>query len=250
MPRADVTITTRDGVCPASVFTPSAGSGPWPAVIFYMDAPAIRPTLWEMAQKLADGGYLVLLPDLFYREGPYEPMKPSEIFADPAKRENMMKWVGSLDRDKKISDSGAFIDYLGTRTDVVGTRYGVTGYCMGGNWALTAAGAYPDRFAAILSFHGGNLATDKPDSPHLFVGGVKGEVYVAGAIEDGSFPDEQKARLEEELTVAGIDHEVVTYEGAHHGFAVPDIPSYNEAAAERHWAATFEVLRDRLTVAS
>jgi carboxymethylenebutenolidase len=250
MPRADVTIPTRDGECPASVFTPSQGAGPWPAVLFFTDAIAIRPVMWEMGQKLADGGYLVLLPDLLYREGPYAPMKPAEIFSDPAKREVMMKWVGSLDRDKKVSDTAAFIAYLESRSDVAGTTYGATGYCMGGNYALTAAGAFPDRFAAALSFHGGNLATDKPDSPHLFLSNVTGEVYVAGAIEDGSFPDEQKTRLEEALTVAGIDHEVVTYEGARHGFAVPDLPVYDEAAAERHWAATFDVLKDRLTPAS
>jgi carboxymethylenebutenolidase len=248
MSRVDVTITTRDGVCPASVFTPSTGAGPWPGVLFFMDALAIRPTLWEMGQHLADAGYLVLLPDLFYREGHVPPMVPSEVFSDPKKREELMRLVGTLDRDKKIADTGAFLAYLDSRDDVAGTTYGVTGYCMGGNASLTAAGAFPDRFAAIASFHGGNLATDKPDSPHLFLSKVTGEVYVAGAIEDQSFPDEQKARLEEALTVAGIDHVVETYEGAKHGFAVPDLPVYNEAAAERHWNATFDLFRDRLTV--
>jgi carboxymethylenebutenolidase len=246
MSRVDVTIATRDGVCPASVFTPSSGAGPWPGVLFYMDALAIRPTLWEMAQHLADAGYLVLLPDLFYREGHVPPMVPSEVFSDPKKREELMRLVGTLDRDKKIADGGAFLAYLDSRDDVAGTTYGVTGYCMGGNTSLTVAGAFPDRFAAIASFHGGNLASDKPDSPHLFLGKVTGKVYVAGAIEDQSFPDEQKARLEEALTVAGIDHIVETYEGAKHGFAVPDLPVYNEAAAERHWKATFDLFRDRL----
>ena len=82
---------------------------------------------------------------------------------------------------------------------------------MGGNASLTAAGAFPDRFAAVASFHGGNLATDKPDSPHLFVGKITGRVYVAGAIEDASFPEEQKSRLEKALTEAGVDHLVETY---------------------------------------
>jgi carboxymethylenebutenolidase len=248
MSRVDVTITTRDGVCPASVFTPSTGAGPWPGVLFFMDAPGVRPVLWDMGQHLADAGYLVLLPDLYYREGTIAPMVPSEIFADPKKREEMMRLVYSLDRDKRIADTTAFLAYLDSRGDVRGAAYGVTGYCMGGNIALTAAGAFPDRFAAIASFHGGNLASDQPDSPHLFLSKVTGKVYVAGAIEDQSFPDEQKARLEEALTVAGIDHVVETYEGAKHGFAVPDLPVYNKAADERHWQATFDLFRDRLTV--
>jgi carboxymethylenebutenolidase len=249
MSRSDVSITTRDGVCPTAVFTPSAGSGPWPGVLFFMDAFGVRPVLWDMAQHLADGGYVVAVPDMYYRLGANPQMTPAEAFADPAKRAELMTFVGSIDRDKKISDTGALLDYLATRPDVSGARYGVTGYCMGGNAALTVAGAYPDRFAAIASFHGGNLASDKPDSPHLFLGSVTGEVYVACAIEDQSFPDDQKTRLEGALTVAGIDHVIETYEGAHHGFAVPDLPSYNEAADARHWTATFALFGERLTSA-
>jgi carboxymethylenebutenolidase len=85
---------------------------------------------------------------------------------------------------------------------------------MGGNASVTAAGAFPDRFAGIASFHGGNLGTDKPDSPHLFVKNITGRVYVAGAIEDASFPEEQKIRLEKALTDAGVNHVVETYSGA------------------------------------
>jgi carboxymethylenebutenolidase len=112
---------------------------------------------------------------------------------------------------------------------------------MGGNAALTAAGALPDRFAAVASFHGGNLATDQPDSPHLFVKGISGRVYVAGAIEDASFPEEQKNRLEQALADAGVDHLIETYPAARHGFAVPDHPVFDSGAAERHWAALFKL---------
>jgi len=130
---------------------------------------------------------------------------------------------------------------------VKGNRFGATGYCMGGNASLTAAGAFPDRFAAIASFHGGNLATDKPDSPHLFVGRITGRVYVAGAVEDASFPEEQRNRLERALTEAGVDHLVETYP-ARHGFAVPDLPSFDQAAAERHWAALFRLFDETLAL--
>src|SRR6202034_3011054 len=213
--RLDVRITTRDGICPASVFTPSDSGGPWPAVIFYMDGLGIRPVMWEMGQRLADGGYLVLQPDLYYRFGSYAPKVRSEVLGNQKSMGELMKWVGSLDRDRKVSDSGAFIEFLSSRPDIKGTRFGATGYCMGGNASLTAAGAFPDRFAAAASFHGGDLATDKPDSPHLFVGRITGRVYVAGAVEDASFPEDQRNRLERALTDAGVDHLVETYPERH-----------------------------------
>ncbi len=245
MPRTDVSIKTRDGVCPASLFTPAGRKGPWPAVIFFMDGLGIRPVMWEMGQRLADGGYVVLLPDLYYRLGSYPPMVPAEVLADPKRREELMKFVSSLDRERKIADAAAFIEFLSSRPEVKGDRFGATGYCMGGNASLTAAGAYPDRFAAAASFHGGNLATDKPDSPHLFLGKMTGRVYVAGAIEDASFTEEQKTRLERTLSDAGVDHLIETYP-ARHGFAVPDLPVFDPAAAERHWAALFGLFRETL----
>lgn len=248
MPRTDVTIKTRDGNAPASVFTPGQGNGPWPGVLFFMDGIGIRPVMWEMGQQLADGGYVVLMPDIFYRSGPYAPKKPAEVLGSPEGRAEMMKTVSSLDRDKKVADTQAFIDVLAARPDVKGDRFGVVGYCLGGNCALTAAGAFPDRFAAVASFHGGGLANDKPDSPHLFVDGITGRVYVAGAIEDGSFTDEHKALLEKSLTDAGVDHTIETYQGKH-GFAVPDLPVYDAPAAERHWKALFDLLRAKLPAA-
>jgi carboxymethylenebutenolidase len=243
MPRIDVRIATRDGDCPASVFTPSAGAAPWPAAIFFMDGFGIRQAMRDMAQRLADGGYLVLLPDLYYRFGDYLPKIPAKILADPALREDLMRSVKSLDRDRMISDAAAFIDFLLSAPQVKDGRFGATGYCMGGKAALTAAGAFPDRFAAIASFHGGHLATDKPDSPHLFVGGITGRVYVAGAIDDPFFTQDDHNRLEQALTAAGTDHLIETYPGARHGFAVPDQPVFDHIAAERHWSALFELFR-------
>src|SRR5580704_6093766 len=228
MPRLEVTIKTRDGVCPASVLTPDGSVGPWPAVIFFMDGLGIRPVMWEMGQRLADHGYFVLLPDLYYRMGSYPPKNPAQVFADPQLREELLKQVGTLNRDRRTSDTFAFLEFLSSRPEVKGDRLGAFGYCMGGNFSLTAAGAFPDRFAAVASFHGGNLAVEQPESPHHFVKNISGRVYVAGAIEDASFPDEQKQRLEKALTDAGVDHLIETYL-ARHGFAVPDLPAYNPA---------------------
>jgi len=246
MPHLDLTIDTPDGTCPASLFTPSAGQGPWPGVIFFMDGPGIRPTLHAMAQRLADGGYAVLLPDLFYRSGPYAPMDPATVFSNPEAKQKLMALIGGLDRKAKITDAGACLDAMASRPEVRDGRVAATGYCMGGNIALTATGAYPDRFAAIASFHGGSLATNAPDSPHRHVRGITGRVYVAGADEDAHFTDAQKQQLEQALTDAGVDHRVETYVGAHHGYAVPDHPAFDEAAAERHWKALFALLRETL----
>jgi carboxymethylenebutenolidase len=243
---ARVTIGTRDGSAPALLFRPEGVSGPWPAIIVYTDAFGIRPASEEMGRRLAEGGYLVLLPDLFYRSGPSAPMIPAEVLGDPKRREALMQRLGSLDRDAKVSDTRAFIEFLSAHPEVRGDRFGVTGYCFGGNASLTAAGAFGDRFAAVASFHGGHLATDDPESPHRFVADIRGRVYVAGAVEDASFPEDQKERLEEALAQAGVDHIVTTYEGAHHGFAVPDHPAYNPEAAERHWRASFELFSETL----
>jgi carboxymethylenebutenolidase len=245
MPRLEVTIKTRDGVCPASVFTPGGNEGPWPGVIFFMDGIGIRPALWEMGQRLADHGYLVLLPDLYYRMASYPPKIPVQVFADPKLREELMQRVGSLNRDRKTSDTSAFIDYLSSRADVKGDRLGAVGYCMGGNASLTAAGAFPGRFAAAASFHGGYLAIEEPDSPHHFVKNMKGRIYLAGAIEDSSFPEEQKNRLQQALIDAGVDHLIETYP-ARHGFAVPDHPVFDLIAAERHWEAVFKLFDETL----
>jgi carboxymethylenebutenolidase len=244
MSRFSVTIETRDGLCPASLLTPTGKAGPWPAVIFFMDGFGIRPAMWEMGQRLADGGYVVLLPDLYYRVGPYPPMNPREVLANAESMSALMKNVADLDRDRKISDTAACIEFLMTRPEVEGDRYGVTGYCIGGNVALTAAGAFPGRFAAVASFHGSNLVTDEPDSPHRFVNHITGYVYVVGAVEDAYFAEKQKRRLEEALTRAAVHHLVETYPGAHHGFVVSDVPSFDLAASDRHWASLFRLLHE------
>jgi len=160
-----ISLHTRDGSCPTHVFTPD-GAGPWPAAIFYMDGLAIRPTLVDMAARLAAGGYVVLLPDLFYRLGAYEPLVPKDVFASGF-REIVGPMMASTDNRRATEDTEAFLAYLDGRGDVVPNKVGTTGYCMGGMMSLTAAGTYPDRIVATASYHGGRLATDAPDSPHL-----------------------------------------------------------------------------------
>ncbi len=228
-----VTIQTKDGACATHVLTPD-GSGPWPAVIIYMDALAIRPTLVEMAARLSRGGYVVLLPDLFYRFGRYAPLDPKVVFAGDF-RAVVGPMMASTDNHKAAEDSEALLAYLDSRSDVAGPKIGVVGFCMGGGMALTVAGTFPDRVAAVASFHGGNLATDAKTSPHLLASTIEAEVYVAAADQDGSYPPEMAARFEEALDEAGVTYRAETYEGSAHGWMKPDFAIYDEAAAERGW---------------
>lgn len=234
MAMEQVSIRTRDGECPGYVFTPSEG-GRHPGVIFYMDGLGIRPTIFEMGQRLADYGYVVLVPDLFYRLGRYETLDPAKVFAPGDAMAVLGPMFASTDNRRAGEDTEAFLDYLASRQDVVGTKVGTTGYCMGGGMSLTAAGTYPDRVAAAASFHGGNLASDSELSPHLLAPQMTARVYVAGADHDDSYPPEMAARLDRALSDAGVDHRCETYPEARHGWTMADFPVYNEPAAERHW---------------
>ena len=245
MSHEQVSIRTRDGECPAHVFTP-AGAGPWPAAIVYMDGLGIRPTLQAMGQRLADAGHVVLLPDLFYRAGRYEPLDPKKVFATGNPRAALAHLFESIDNRRAAHDTAAFLAYLDTRGDIAGKKIGTTGYCMGGGMSLTVAGTYPDRVAAAASFHGGNLATESELSPHRLAPTMRARVYVAGADQDNSYPPDMAARLEKALGDAGVDHRCEIYPGALHGWTMPDFPVYNEAAAERHWRDLLALFAGRL----
>jgi carboxymethylenebutenolidase len=240
-----IEIKTRDGICRSFVYRP-AGRGPWHGVLVFMDGLAIRPAMLELGERLATHGYYVLLPDLFYRSGPYEPMDPHAVFTDPEKRKVLMeKFFAFATPANIMSDTQAFLDHLAAQPEVKPGGIGTTGYCMGGMMSLTAAGTYPDRIVATASYHGGRLATDAPDSPHLLAPKIKSRVYIAGAIDDQSFPDDMKARLEDALTKAGVDHTIETYQ-AKHGWVFRDTPVYDAAANERHWRSLLTLFEAKL----
>ncbi len=245
MGHAQVSIRTADGECPAHVFTPE-GEGPWPAAIFYMDAFAIRPALLSMAETLAGGGYVVLLPDMFYRLGAYKPPVPAEVFASGDVRAALGPYFASIDNKRGAEDTAAFLDYLQSRPDVTPGKVGVTGYCMGGALAISAAGTHPDRIAATASFHAGGLVTDSPMSPHLFAPKIKGRVYVAGADKDAFYPPEMAETFDKVLTEAGVDHRCEIYDGALHGWTMRDLPVFNAEADRRHWNELFGLFKATL----
>ncbi len=233
MPQDQITLRTQDGECPVFVASPDS-DGSWPGVIFYMDAFGIRPAMKEMATRLAGEGYVVLLPDLYYRIGAYGPLSPKALFAGDF-RAAIAPLAASTDNHRAAEDTKAFLDYLQGRKDVAGDKVGVVGFCMGGGMALTAAGFYPDRIGAAASFHGGRLATDDPKSPHLLVPRIKAHIYVAAADNDQSYPPDMAVRFEGALAEAGTPHFCETYHGKAHGWMKPDMPVFDAEAADRGW---------------
>jgi carboxymethylenebutenolidase len=239
MSQRSVEVETPDGKCPAVLHVPQ-GSRRWPAVILFADAGGMRETIRDMGERLSSLGYVVLVPDFYYRIGPYDPIDGRTAFSTKESAEKIMGMMQGYTPDMAALDARAFVDYVELLPEKEPGGVGTTGYCMGGRLSLLAAGNLGASVAAAASFHGGNLAKeDDPDSPHHKASGMKASVYVGAAIEDQSFPDVQQQLLEASLAEAGVVHTIETYQ-ARHGFAVPDNPTYDADAAERHWRASEE----------
>ncbi|MFI6265888.1 dienelactone hydrolase family protein [Micromonospora sp. NPDC051006] len=244
MQTTTVDVKTADGVADAYLVRPD-GDGPFPAVLVFMDAFGLRPRLAEMAERIAARGYLVLVPNLFYRAG-RTPLFDLSRLAEPEHRGALFgeitPHIMALTPEVVDRDTGAYLDFLAARDDVAQGPVAAVGYCMGGMNALRAIEAYPNRIAALASFHAGRVVTDAPDSPHRGVGAVTGELYFAHADQDGSMTAEQIAELERTLDAAGTRYRSEVYPGASHGFTMADTASYDEQATERHWNAMFDLL--------
>jgi carboxymethylenebutenolidase len=236
MPRESVEVRMPDGTCSVTLHLP-ASDRPRPGVLMIPDAGGSRETMQEMADQLAGLGYVVLLPDIYYRAGTWAPFDVATLFTDEAERARMGSYSRELTNDRIVADARTWADVLLSRPETTGTAIGTTGYCLGGRMSLIVATGLGERVAATASFHGGRLAVpDDPTSPHLAVNRITARIYVAGAEDDPSFTPEQAALLQASLTGAGVDHSIEIYP-ARHGFAVPDNPTYNADAAARHWSA-------------
>src|SRR5215831_7412395 len=162
MSHTELQIETSDGHCPTHVYHPS-GSGRWPGVIMYMDGIGMRPALMEIAERIANSGYYVMLPNLFYRVD-FDASHGMKVFTDPDLRKDLMTRVmPSASPANIMRDTEALFAHLAARPDVRDDRIGITGYCMGGRLAVYAAGHFGDRIAAAASYHGSGLATDAPE---------------------------------------------------------------------------------------
>ncbi len=240
-----IDIPAADGLLDTHVFVP-AGTGRWPAVLLYMDAFGIRDHLTGMAARLASNGYVVAVPNLYFRSGAFTPFDPKAVAVEGPERLRFTGMIRSIDGPTVMRDTSSVLAYLDTRPDVRRGVVGTVGYCMGGGYAILAAGTYPERVDAAASLHGGSLATDRPDSPHLTASRIRAEVYIGVAEIDHTFDRAQQARLDDALSAAHVSHVIEVYEGARHGFAVTGHLAYDEQASERHWRRITDLFARRL----
>ena len=230
-------IPTADGAMNSFVVHPEEG-GPFPVVLFYMDAPGKREELHDMARRLASVGYVVLVPNLYYRRTRDFWLKER---TEPAMA-HMFSLMATLDRATTECDTQAMLRFVDAQPAADATRVGAVGYCMSGPFVMWAAAAFPDRIACIASIHGANMATDKPDSPHRVAGKIRCESYFACAEIDKWAPPADIQKLQSALEAAGTRHRIEWYPGVEHGFVFPQRAGiYDRAAAERHWERLFSL---------
>jgi carboxymethylenebutenolidase len=228
-------IATADGAMNSFVVYPEEG-GPFPVVLFYMDAPGKREELHDMARRFAAVGYFVVLPNLYYRRSRDFRLKER---TEPAMAE-MFALMATLGAATTECDTEALLRFVDAQPEADARSVGALGYCMSGPFVMWAAAAFPDRIACIASIHGANMATDKADSPHRMAPKIRCESYFACAEVDKWAPPADIEKLQAALREAGTPHRVEWYPGVEHGFVFPlRVGIYNQAAAERHWERLF-----------
>jgi carboxymethylenebutenolidase len=238
----DVEVKTPDGTCDAAFIHPASGSHP--GVLLWPDAFGLRPSMREMAKRLAAEGYSVLVPNPFYRisKAPFTDASTFN-FANPDDMKKLGPLMGSVNAPGNAEkDAVAYVAFLDAQKPVnKSKKIGTQGYCMGGPLVVKTAAALPDRIGAGGSFHGGGLVTDKPDSPHLLAPKIKARMYFGIASNDDMRQPDAKDKLKEAFTAAKVPVEIEVYSGSLHGWCVPDMPQqngkpiYNKADAERAW---------------
>lgn len=240
-----VKLETADGILPCHVFRPP-GNTKIPAVIFFMDGMGVRPTLLGSALKLSSTGYHVLVPDLFYRGGDYPPFDHATLQDDPEEQKRVMELVKLVTNQAVMRDMTAMLEYVDRQAGIRGPRVACVGYCMGGPLALYAAGTFPERVAVAASIHGANLATDRPDSPHLLATKMRAALYVGVAEFDRYIIPGETERIDAALRQAGARYTLEHYPGTHHGFALVGAHGFDAAADDRHRERLLDLFRENL----
>src|ERR1700723_2277049 len=238
----DVEVKTADGTCDAALIHPK-GKGPWPGVILFVDIFGLRPTMRDMAKRLAANGYTVLVPNPYYRTTKAPGLPGTLDFTSADDRAKIAKVREPMTDAAVMQDATAYVKFLDSQSMVnKKAKMGVFGYCMGGPMTLQAAASNPDRIGAGASFHGGGLVTDKPDSPHLLVPKIKAQYYFGIAMNDDQRQPDAKMKLDTAFKAANLQAKIEVYDGCLHGWCVKDMPItpgkppiYNEAQAERAW---------------
>jgi len=231
---SDVEIPTPDGVADAYFVHPSVGTHS--AVLMWTDIRGLRPAFKMMGKRLAESGYSVLVPNPFYRSRKAPILPEGASMEDDATRQMLMSLMSALTPEIQVTDAKAFVGFLDSQPSVEKKhKMGTAGYCMGGPITMRTAATFPDRVGAGASFHGANLATDKPDSPHLLVPMMKASYLIAIAENDDQRDPHAKELLREAFAKAKLPAEIEVYVGTKHGWCPPDSSVYNEAQAEKAW---------------
>ena len=238
----DVEIKTPDGTADAAFIHPKSGSHP--GVLIWTDAFGLRPSMRDIAKRLAAEGYSVLVPNPFYRvaKAPFSSAS-SFSFQDQAQMAKLRSLMGSASAPgNPEKDAVAYVEFLEKQRPVnKSKRIGTQGYCMGGPLVVRTAATLPDRIGAGASFHGGGLVTDKPESPHLLAPKIKGRMYFGIAANDDKNQPDAKDKLREAFAAAKVPAEIEVYSESQHGWCVSDMPIqggkaiYNKADADRAW---------------
>jgi len=232
----DVNVPMASGVSDSALFYPE-GKGPWPGVLVWTDILGLRPVFREMGRRLAAEGYVVLVPNPFYRNAKAPIVDGSFDFSKPEDRAKVMPMAAALTAEANINDAKSYVVFLDqqSQTDKK-KKMGVQGYCMGGPLTFRTAATQADRIGAAATFHGGGLVTDKPESPHLLIPKMKAEVLCCVADNDDKRDPAAKDKLKEAFAAAHLKATVEVHEGCNHGWTVRGSQVYNEAGAERAWA--------------
>ncbi len=231
----EVMVETPDGMADCYFVHPAGGEHA--AVIVWPDIVSIRPAFRMMGKRLAEAGYSVLVVNPYYRTAKGAVVPEGKTFRDPGIRELLMPHAGTLSPNTCVSDGRAFVDFLDAQPSVDTSRkIGTTGYCMTGSYVMRLAAAIPDRIGAGGSFHGGGLASDEDDSPHLLAAQMKAGFLIAIAANDDERNPEEKVLLREAFDAADVTAEIEVYDDTLHGWCPPDSAVYNEAQAERAWS--------------
>lgn len=229
---SEIDVTTPDGVADSYFVHPASGAHP--GVLIWPDAFGLRPAKRQMARRLAESGYSVLVVNQYYRSQ-RAPIVSSTHFAQ--ERATLVPLMGSVNADTQTRDARAFVSFLDSQTSVDTSRkIGTMGYCMGGPFTMRTAAAVPDRVGAAASFHGGGLVTDQRDSPHLLVPDMQAHYLFAIAANDDENQPGDKDVLRDAFAATGVPAEIEVYAGAVHGWCPPDSTVYHEAQAERAWS--------------
>lgn len=241
----DVMVKTADGSADAALFYP-AGKGSWPAVLVWPDILGLRPVFRDLGKRLAAAGYVVLVPNPFYRSKRAPVVEGAFDFSKPEDRNKVLALRAAMTDAGVDSDAKAFLAFLDAQPQTnKRKKAGVQGYCMGGPLTFRTAAVAPNRIGAVGSFHGAGLVTKDANSPHLLIPKTKASYVVAIAQNDDHNQPEAKDVLKSAFAAAKRPATVEVYP-ADHGWCVPGSAVYNQAAAEKAWAELIKLYKTTL----